>query len=333
MCAERCLPILGRGGTQCHDMSRRQVRRALASESPAASTSSGGASQHQEGERSSLNEHIFTRSRASWAAFFTVPAVVSFGLGCWQVMRLQEKRAKVAEREAALLQDPVEWHRAVGDGDVLNPYRRVRVQGVLEHDKTVLVLPRSAPIATPEKVKAWGGATGALVLTPLRVLRDGKFEERILVNRGWVSNRMSKRPKAEWDPALQRADDIVEFDAIVGAGDSRRTWTPENVPEKGTWHWIDLDALTISLYPNATECLGYVEAIDLARRGDDSQQLFPKGLEDFYRFPTMPRTHIDYAVTWFLLSIILSAYAIYFYRRKNIPPKRKVRAKPVPQES
>jgi hypothetical protein len=92
-----------------------------------------------------------------WLA--SVP-VVTFGLGTWQVYRLQWKQQLLRDVEDALRAPPQDYHTVADPAGAPEPaaYRRVRLQGTYDHTRELFVGPR-----------VHNGALGVHVVTPLRL--------------------------------------------------------------------------------------------------------------------------------------------------------------------
>jgi surfeit locus 1 family protein len=137
---------------------------------------------------------------ASGKVFFGSLCAGTFGLGLWQVNRLEEKIRLVEERQFQLKMEPstsLEINQF--------PYRRRLLQGTLRHDKEVLVGPRGAPpgVKIPARgLSAMSGKTGQsssgmssgpqgyLVLTPFELSEGASDRRMVWINRGWVPKTM-----------------------------------------------------------------------------------------------------------------------------------------------
>jgi surfeit locus 1 family protein len=101
-----------------------------------------------------------------------VVAAVCVRLGFWQLDRLDQRRQRNAALQARSVQEVIALATAPLDTAGLI-YRRVRVSGGLDHDRSIVLAGRSL-----------GGAPGVHLLAPLR-FPDGSA---VLVNRGWVAS-------------------------------------------------------------------------------------------------------------------------------------------------
>ncbi len=131
-------------------------------------------------------------------AFFGGLTAGTFGLGCWQVIRYNEKTEQIQQRRKELEMAPT--------SDFENkefPYQRKQLTGTFLYEKEVLVGPRGAPL-DPKAAGAGGmgpSPQGFMVLTPLQLLNG----QLVWINRGWVPKAMV--PGA--DPRGGRASQMV----------------------------------------------------------------------------------------------------------------------------
>lgn len=252
--------------------------------------------------------------------FFGMPIAVTFSLGVWQVRRLKRKIRLIEEREKSLKAqalDAAEVFESTRDLD----HRRVEISGRFLHDSEMLVGPRSAPKDLPTPVLQWGGSSGLQVITPLK-LDDGHV---ILVNRGWVPQRLSnrsKRPSAAVSPnpfltriddssAMENYEDDAEatsdrktFTAIVRGCDEKNRFTPDNKPEKDEWYYVDPLAMMRAAGVGDADSKAVV--VELLEPLPSSGWPHPRSYDEFLQFRTPPSTHVTYATTWFCLSAALA---------------------------
>ena len=149
--------------------------------------------------------------------------LTAFGLGSWQVQRLDWKSKLIAKFEDRLVRDPLPLPlyidpTAIKDFD----YRRVYASGRFRHDQEMLIGPRLHE-----------GKDGYLVVTPLE--REGSGTT-VLVSRGWISKKFKNQ--------RDRPDGLPNGEVIV-EGLLREPWkknmfTPENNPEKNEFYFPDV---------------------------------------------------------------------------------------------
>lgn len=257
------------------------------------------------------------RSTAATAIFFGVPVAVTFSLGVWQVRRLERKRNLIAERERTLALEPLDESALE---DEAHEYRLVTLQGVLQHEKEMLIGPRSAPSGAPPAALQWGGSSGYLVATPLRTDQG----RTVIVVRGWVPVRLTDRARRA-EPAVStlpfltdgrgegklltyedtEQEHRVTFAGVLRTADEKNRFMPANNAASGDWFYVDtremLSSIDVPLDEN--EVPPYVELVSPL---PTSGWPFPRSMDEHLTFRTPPSGHITYATTWFGLSLALA---------------------------
>ncbi|XP_072931061.1 surfeit locus protein 1 isoform X2 [Epargyreus clarus] len=189
--------------------------------------------------------------------------VTSFGLGCWQVYRLQWKLELIDILHAKTNANPIDMPQDFKELETME-YRPVKVHGEFLHDKEILIGPRAFienQSALPSEV--------------------------ILVNRGWIPQGL--RPKEKRQESMVKGD--VELTGVVRLTESRSQFMPKNIPEKGTWFYRDLDQMS--------SYLGCSPVWLDARGIPDPPEGWP--IPNQTRV-TLRNEHLSYLTTWFLLS-------------------------------
>ncbi|KCV67613.1 hypothetical protein H696_05900 [Fonticula alba] len=112
-----------------------------------------------------------------------------------------------------------------------------------------------------------------------------------MVNRGWIPHDMK-------DPKLRSAGNPTGPVDVIGMlrhPIRPSSFTPDNVPEKGQWHWIDVGQLADTLRADPI-------VIDVTDAN------FPGGLPMADQTTANIRNnHLSYAVTWYMLSASTAA--------------------------
>jgi surfeit locus 1 family protein len=227
------------------------------------------------------------KSLIGWVAVVAAFAVL-VGLGSWQLTRRAEKHDLIARIEARLAAPPVVLPANINDRSAL-AYRRVTVTGRFLHDKEIHLTGRVR-----------GGAAGIHVLTPL--LREGGAV--VFVNRGWVSqSRIDPATRAEAQLAGRvTVTGIARLPARAGP------FTPANVPAKGTWFIPDIPAMA------RAAGLGAALPVIVAADATPNPGGFPKGGDPRIK---LRDDHLQYAVTWYALALVLVVIILIARRRKS----------------
>lgn len=224
-----------------------------------------------------------------WPTLLTLPAVLLLVvLGNWQMDRLAWKQALIGEMQGNLalplvplppgVQAPKDWE-----------FRRVRVEGRFHHDREMLLNSR-----------VHNGQLGVEVVTPLQ-RDDGSV---VLVNRGWVPQAQQA---AQSRPAGQIAG-VVTIEGVLRRERPTGYFTPKNVPGDGLWFYVDLAAMA--------RWAGADRAFPLLLEAGPSKipGQYPGGKAPGMGFVN---NHLDYALTWYALAVVLLiVYLLYHLRRR-----------------
>lgn len=223
-----------------------------------------------------------------WAG---VGLAVLIGLGAWQLFRLAEKQAllaDIAERTAA---PPVSLSEVLArrDKGADIEFIKVKVRGAFDHP------------SERRKLTTFDGSPGWQIITPFA------SDEGIvaLVDRGVVSDDLrdaGKRPENA---------SPVELTAVVRAHDNERGFfDPENDVEGNVWYWWDVPAMLSSI-AIASE-MKVAPFVLQALPGDDARKFPRAGIPQ----AQLRNNHLQYAITWFALAAVLFVIAGLFIRKQ-----------------
>ncbi len=231
--------------------------------------------------------------------------VVLLALGTWQVQRLQWKQDLIVKRHSALAGNPVtlaDIEAGVELGYDVD-WLKVGARGSYRHD-----LERHVYSLRKGKI-------GWRLLTPFIV--PGRFA--VFVDRGFVpdaSKELATRPESITGPA-EGEHDIIGFVRVDFAMPG--LFTPANQPGQNRWYGIDL----IELANTMPDDLGFVAPDRYAAILPVVVQLAPgsapaDGLPIVDAVETdLPNKHLQYAVTWYGLAIVLVVISALFYRSRR----------------
>ncbi len=220
----------------------------------------------------------------------TVGIALLLALGGWQLQRLSWKQgllAAVDERLAGSPGDLASILAATESGDDIE-FRKVRLVGrFLQADEKLML-------------NTLDGKIGWEVVTPL-VTGSGVA---VLVDRGFIPDEIR-------DPAKRMPLETTDITGIVRRhGSARGLFDPDNDVAGNMWYWWDLPAmLAASAIPADTKVAPFVV------------QALPTEPSAIPR-PAEPRAvfrnnHLQYAITWFGLAIVLAVVAFFFARQQR----------------
>jgi surfeit locus 1 family protein len=208
------------------------------------------------------------------------------GLGVWQLYRLQWKEALIAEMDARLAAPPVSLSVAI---DHPAEYLHVAASGKFDHLGEIFVL-------TSER-----NGPGWRVVTPLQS-DDGVT---VLVDRGFVPDEQrepAKRPGSQPEGNVEVSGYVSRHPA------GRGPFTPDNDAAANNWYWWDVPAM-----------LAFGKIDPGSRVAPFILHVLPGGHADALPRPSSPtlglsNNHLQYALTWFGLAIVLAAVAFFYIR-------------------
>ncbi|KAG8849710.1 surf-like protein [Tulasnella sp. 330] len=154
--------------------------------------------------------------------------IFTFGLGTWQLKRLQWKLDLINELQEQVEKDPMTLPRNINLKALPEfEWRRVNVTGEWDNAHSILLGPR---------VK--DNKNGFNLVTPLK--RPGATT--VLVDRGFVEHDLGPAAR-EGKMANAAANGVVEVVGMLRLQQTKNAFTPENKPEMGEWYWPDIEQL------------------------------------------------------------------------------------------
>ena len=207
--------------------------------------------------------------KASVTAVILVGFMV--GLAVWQLQRLQWKTDLLAEMDAHMAAPPVPMPETLGDKKDWE-YRRVTLAGAYDYAHEFLIQPRTLD-----------GRIGYHMVVPFKRASGGT----VLVNRGWIADEFLK--SADRPRGIQQIEGILQYP-------EKSTFTPDNMPAKNGWFWIDTNALG-----TAAGVTGVAPAVVVI--ANKTPGVYPTGGK--LRIE-IPNDHKQYAIFWFSMAAVLA---------------------------
>lgn len=214
---------------------------------------------------------------------------VPFGLGVWQIQRLQWKTDLIEKIETQ--QQEISYDFTVinpfQDWEALN-YRKAFAVGDFMFLRSIKLKPRTLD-----------GKVGYHLLTPLR-LKDGGT---LIVNRGWVPEGVTITEEY-WN------SENITVTGLLHKAEKPNRFTPENNPKNDEWYWADLNLIAKEIGVDRVAPIILYQ--DIQEKKEDAVT-YPIGGQ---LNMTLRNTHKLYAITWFLLAFSL-VLVWFFYSWKN----------------
>lgn len=231
-----------------------------------------------------------------WATIFTILSFfILCMLGVWQIQRLDEKKALIAQIEAATAIDPMENRlyasAFINAGKRGEDFISGYVVGRYLHKNEIILGPRT-----------YEGLSGHHIITPA-ILEDGGT---ILVNRGWVPEDKAEQENR----AASLTPGMTVIAGIARKPEGKGYFTPENRPEKNTWYWPDIEAIA-----KKHQLINVMPYIFYAQSTPFMTYNFPRPLNTKW----MPaNNHLGYAIFWFTMAfILLLFYYLRFFSKRR----------------
>ncbi|GMM49224.1 Shy1 protein [Starmerella bacillaris] len=231
--------------------------------------------------------------------------IVSFGLGTWQVRRLQWKVGLIQRAEGNLRKEPVELP-VILDAETSNEwdYVRIKVNGIFDHSKESLIGPRMNH-----------GRRGYLVVTPL--VRPNA--STVLIVRGWIDDAhklQSTRPES-----LLRGQQQVE--CLIREKPQKNSFTPER-NQNGDYHFMDIDQIAKETQSEAVMLEAVISPEDAEMPERLRKRGIPVGVVPNVNYRN---AHFQYILTWYgicLFSVVM-LLTMYKQRRPVDPLQQKLK--------
>jgi surfeit locus 1 family protein len=219
---------------------------------------------------------------------FTLPTFLFLiYLGCWQLERLSDKKAKITElqekSDLPAIQLPIKL-----DDLTSFRYRKVKASGEYMHDKEIFLYAGS---------RSHKQGDGFMILTPLKTL-DGRV---VIVNRGWIPSDV--KSQANRVDTLEAG--IVEVIGYVMLGEEKSWIIPENNDKKNIWFNINLEQMQNFVGAK-------IESYYIMRVFEGNEYPIGNNLNVNLR-----NNHLEYAITWFTSAFTLLTIFILYHKRRE----------------
>lgn len=133
--------------------------------------------------------------------FLLIFPAITFGLGTWQIFRLQEKEALIERMNRKLMEEPCVLLKSRSEDMKSLEHRRLRIKGNFLHDMEMLIGPRKKY-----------DEIGYNVYTPFKP-KDSSEDDILIVNRGWIPMNMVDINKRSGE--LENPRNVVEIQGML----------------------------------------------------------------------------------------------------------------------
>ena len=230
---------------------------------------------------------------ALFALFVAVALFVLVSLGTWQLERKAWKDALIAELQAKLAAPPTDlparerWPRLTASAD---EFRRVAFPAGFLPGEEALVY------SSGSSLRPDVSGPGYFVFAPAR-LTGGSV---VVVNRGFVPEGR----QGTYTPPIG----VVDIVGVMRWPEQRGAFTPADQPTKGLWFARNPAAMA------AVKKWGAIAPFYVDQEGPQTAGGLPKAgpLK-----AGLPNNHMQYAVTWYGLALVILLAAIAFWRTRR----------------
>jgi surfeit locus 1 family protein len=217
-------------------------------------------------------------------------------LGTWQLERLSWKEGLIAELESKLSAKPTDLpprERWPGLTAAADEFRRVAFPAEFLGEEALVYSSGSA-------LRPDVSGPGYWVFSPAR-LTGGSL---VVVNRGFV-------PEGKQDPKTRpqgQPQGVVEVVGAMRWPESRGTFTPNDEPAKNLWFARDPASMA------AAKGWGTIAPFYVDQEAPPAPGGLPKAgpLK-----PSLPNNHLQYAVTWYGLALVVLISAVLYLRSRR----------------
>jgi surfeit locus 1 family protein len=218
-------------------------------------------------------------------------------LGTWQLERLQWKEGLIADLESKLSAKPADlpprerWPKLSAAQD---EFRRVAFPAEFLPDQEALVY------SSGSSLRPDAAGPGYWIFSPARLLGGSV----VLVNRGFVPDgKQDPKTRAEGQPK-----GVVEVVGAMRWPEPRGQFTPADEPAKNLWFARDPASMA------AEKHWGMIAPFYI----DQEAPPAPGGLPKVGPLKaSLPNNHLQYAVTWYGLALVVLISAIFYLRARR----------------
>lgn len=232
-------------------------------------------------------KHLITKY-----SLLTFP-IASFGLGVWQIKRLEWKKGILANLDKRLSEEPIDLLSINSAKDLSElEYRRVKARGRFDQnqDHQLILKPRQLVVndeALSRGRTAHQSNIGVNVVTPFIV--EGT-NLRILVNRGWLPSTGMDSVDGGAHIGMGKEGEIIDLVGIIRKSDNRPKYGMKNEEYKKEWQIRDVEAMSRVLKTAPI----FIDADEKLSPG--------KGPIGGQSRLNIRNEHLNYAITWFSLA-------------------------------
>ena len=197
-------------------------------------------------------------------------------LGTWQLYRLQWKQNLISQISEGLKSNSIQYSK-----NIKKNYQKVNLVGEYNFKNQIYLYSLNTK-----------GQPGFDVVTPFQTVN----KENVLVNRGWIKKELKNDPKINYS--------TKNITGMLRIANRKNIFTPDNDIDENIWFSVNLEDLQKITDKKFNEFIVYLE---------DKNINIPKPKKITI---DVPNNHLKYAITWYLISISIFFYYLYFRKKK-----------------
>ena len=209
-------------------------------------------------------------------------SLLCFSLCVWQVKRLYWKKDLIKNIENAYNSEPININTLSGDLNNFK-FKKIYLEGYFLNEKNMFLGPRTNM-----------NQVGYNLITPF-LIKDNRY---ILINRGWIKEKIKiKNQKKKY---------LIK--GILKKGNVKNIFTPNNSIKENLWFYINIDQMS------EFADLIFIEDVFLdliESRPDEKYTVINSSI------PKFSNNHLQYAITWGMLSLLFLVMNYIYNKRKR----------------
>jgi len=212
--------------------------------------------------------------------------IILLSLGTWQLERLKWKQSLLKQISEQTSLPAIDLSYSIIHNIKKYKNRKIKLEGNFSYDLSLTIFSR-----------VYKGEVGRHMIVPM----ETKYGW-LLVNKGFI-------PEKNYTDYLKEGySPFIKIEGIIHLPDYKSYFTPENNVNKGEWYYLNIEE--IKQYID----LPLLEFVVFEAKSDNSAR-FP--IAGQYRYNNIPNDHLQYALTWFSLAIVLFIIMRIFWNKHS----------------
>jgi surfeit locus 1 family protein len=225
---------------------------------------------------------VILKTKKLFTLISIIISLLCFSLCVWQVKRLYWKKDLIKNIENAYNSEPININTLSGDLNNFK-FKKIYLEGYFLNEKNMFLGPRTNM-----------NQVGYNLITPF-LIKDNRY---ILINRGWIKEKIKiKNQKKKY---------LIK--GILKKGNVKNIFTPNNSIKENLWFYINIDQMS------EFADLIFIEDVFLdliESRPDEKYTVINSSI------PKFSNNHLQYAITWGMLSLLFLVMNYIYNKRKR----------------